>query len=165
MMKSDIKLDAENEGWVTVDSHVMKVKSSDFMLDNDARRGDNGEQGHRRALVHNENDGLTINFNGDYPGGVTVNGRLSVDKLTVSGRLQLQAIASEGPALPKKGRVGELIVVENSAPAPGLIARDVSLWICIGKIRTVGHATEGEADDVFWQQVSVGPPVAGTLDD
>jgi hypothetical protein len=75
-MNSDIKLDAEGDGWVTIESNVMKVKSSDFMLDNSSRRKDT--EGFRRALVHNEDDGLTINFAGDYPGNVIIEGGASI---------------------------------------------------------------------------------------
>lgn len=41
------------------------------MLDQPNRRKVGGP--HRRALVHDQNDGLTINFNNDYGGGVTLN--------------------------------------------------------------------------------------------
>ena len=33
----------------------------------------------RRALVHDTNDGLTMNFGDDYPGGVTINGVHTLD--------------------------------------------------------------------------------------
>ena len=67
-MSSDIKLDAQDDGWVTIETNVLQSNSSDFILDNSARRQSAG--GFRRALVHDETDGLTVNFAGDYPSGV-----------------------------------------------------------------------------------------------
>ncbi|QXP53073.1 MULTISPECIES: hypothetical protein [unclassified Cellulophaga] len=49
-------------------------------MDNADRR--NGS-GHRRALVHDHEDGLTINYNGDYPGGVTIKGIIKVDSIEI----------------------------------------------------------------------------------
>ncbi|MDQ2920720.1 MAG: hypothetical protein M3R52_03760 [Acidobacteriota bacterium] len=55
----------------------LNVHGSDLTLDSPARRKPNGPR-LRRALVHDESDGLTINFNNDYPGGVSVAGALVV---------------------------------------------------------------------------------------
>ena len=157
-MNSDIKLDAESNGWVTVESNVLKANSSDFMLDNSARR--KSTDGFRRALVHNENDGLTVNFNGDYPGGVRLEGDASVEGgLTVAGRLRLRKIDSPDNALPRKGHVGDIIVLQNSTINPAALLNDVSVWICLGK-----RIGTGEDDTVWWQQISVGEPLAGTVD-
>jgi hypothetical protein len=52
-------------------------RGSDFRLDNENRR--NGEGGdHRRALVHDTNDQLTINYNNDYKGGVKIGNNMKV---------------------------------------------------------------------------------------
>jgi hypothetical protein len=83
-MPTDIRLDEVDGNWVVVESAIMKSTASDFMLDAPGRRSQAG--GHRRALVHDTRDGLTINFNGDYPGGVTVAG-----DLTVAGRIQWES--------------------------------------------------------------------------
>jgi hypothetical protein len=65
------------------------------MLDAPGRRSTTG--GHRRALVHDSGDGLTINFNRDYPGGVSVMSDLAVGgDLAVAGRLDLSAAALAG---------------------------------------------------------------------
>lgn len=176
-MNSDIKLDAEGDGWVTIELNVLKANSSDFMLDNSSRR--KGTDGFRRALVHNENDGLTVNFNGDYPGGVKVEGGVRLDGdvrisgdvkldsdvridggLTVGGRLRLRKIDAPDNALPRKGNVGDIIAVQNATIDPAALLNDVSLWICIGKRIGIG-----EGDEVWWQRLSVGEPVAGTRDD
>ena len=75
-MATDIKLDQHGGNWVVVEGAVLKATASDFMLDSPGRRRGGGP--HRRALVHDSQDGLTINFAGDYPGGVTVTGNLAV---------------------------------------------------------------------------------------
>ncbi len=90
-MPTDISLDEVDGTWVIVESAVLKSTASDFLLDAPGRRGASG--GFRRALVHDSRDGLTINFNGDYPGGVTVGG-----DFRVTGRLLLSADASSGIA-------------------------------------------------------------------
>ena len=53
------------------------IQGHDLLLDSASRRRPGSVTGFRRALVHNQNDGLTINFNGDYPGGVTINGEIT----------------------------------------------------------------------------------------
>src|SRR5436190_799018 len=69
---TDILLDDRDGTYVTIDARVLKVKAADFQLDNPQRhRAD--RPGSRRALVHDQGDGLTVNFNRDYPGGVTIN--------------------------------------------------------------------------------------------
>jgi hypothetical protein len=69
-MATDIELPANSEVINLICKRV-DVLASDLVLDSSARRKPNGPR-FRRALVHDENDGLTVNFAGDYPGGVTV---------------------------------------------------------------------------------------------
>ena len=90
-MATDIRLDEVDGNWVVVESDVLKSTATDFLLDAPDRRSTGG--GFRRALVHDGQDGLTINFNGDYPGGVTVGG-----DLRVAGRLLLRDDASGNTA-------------------------------------------------------------------
>jgi hypothetical protein len=71
-MATDVRTDQVDGSFLELEARVVKAISSDFMLDQPSRR--NGGGPFRRALVHNEHDGLTINFGGDYPGGVTLNG-------------------------------------------------------------------------------------------
>jgi hypothetical protein len=74
-MATDITLNDGDGSWVVIDANVVKATASDLMVDSPSRR--NGAGGpHRRALVHNQSDGLTVNFAGDYPAGVTVSGPL-----------------------------------------------------------------------------------------
>jgi hypothetical protein len=86
-MPTDIKLDQQGGEWLILEASVLKVTAADLMLDSPARRG-GGPSPHRRALVHDFQDGLTLNYNGDYPGGVTVAGNLAV-----TGDLKLAGVA------------------------------------------------------------------------
>jgi hypothetical protein len=71
-MATDVKLDEGPDGsWVLIESGVLKATATDLMLDSPSRRQRGGRL--RRALVHDQADGLTVNFNNDYPGGVTIN--------------------------------------------------------------------------------------------
>jgi hypothetical protein len=74
----------------------LNVHGSDLTLDSPARRKPGGPR-FRRALVHDESDGLTINFNTDYPGGVSVAGAL-----VVRGGLSFEMVekGKSGTALP-----------------------------------------------------------------
>lgn len=84
-MATDIKLDQQGGNWVLIEGAALKCTAADFMLDAPARRGAGGGP-HRRALVHDAGDGLTINFANDYRGGVTVVGGLKVTgDVTVGG--------------------------------------------------------------------------------
>jgi hypothetical protein len=76
-MATDVKLDAGDGTFVMIEARVLKAACSDLMLDSPQRRKENGKP-NRRALVHDSQDGLTINFNGDYPGGVTIAGNASI---------------------------------------------------------------------------------------
>ena len=72
-MEGDVKLDQFYSNWVTIEGDVLSARTADFILDSPARRGSGGGA-NRRALVHDQKDGLTLNFNQDYPGGITLNG-------------------------------------------------------------------------------------------
>ena len=71
-MPTDIRLDEGDGNWVVLEGRVLKATTFDFMLDSPERRLP-GRRGLRRALVHDPQDGLTINWGNDYPGGVTIN--------------------------------------------------------------------------------------------
>lgn len=160
-MTSDITLDGE-DGYVTVDSDVLKATGADFMLDCAPRR--KNSDGYRRALVHDEEDGLTVNFNGDYPGGVRIidayltEARLTDAHLT-EAQLNLRTVPTTSNRLPRKGRLGDIIVLVNDEPNPEVSeGPEASLWLCLGPIIT------GSGSDVWWRPLSLGDPVAGTLD-
>jgi hypothetical protein len=86
-MPTDVKLDQGDGTMLELDANVVRATASDFVLDSAARH--TGGQihrtaGNRRALVHDSADGLTVNFSGDYPGGVTINGSIiSLNTLTL----------------------------------------------------------------------------------
>src|SRR5215831_14694927 len=63
---------------VTVIPTSVTIGASDCMLDAASRRGQENRNRPRRALVHDFADGLTLNYNHDYPGGVTVFGPMRV---------------------------------------------------------------------------------------
>src|SRR5262245_2409237 len=65
---SDIKFDGET---VVVEGSFLKAQVVDFKLDAASRR--KTTTGERRALVHDFDDGLTVNWANDYPAGVSVN--------------------------------------------------------------------------------------------
>jgi hypothetical protein len=71
MMATDVLLDEPFANWLSLRAFAVKAEAADLMLDHPDRRRPN-RGGPRRALVHDFNDGLTINYNNDYPGGVTL---------------------------------------------------------------------------------------------
>ena len=87
---TDIRLDDGDGSFVTLDARVVKVQASDFMLDAADRRHGGGPN--RRAMVHDQGDGLTLNFAGDYPGGVTISGPLHT-----SGPVHLAGVTEIAP--------------------------------------------------------------------
>lgn len=151
-MPSDVKIhDGSDGNWVTVEATVMNVKGSDIILDSAGRRSAAG--GHfRRAIVHDQADGLTINFNNDYPGGVTVNG--------LHLNLRVLDQGSGAPKLPKEGNAGDLVAVRQTATAgpgeiPMVIGSSVTLWLCVGSDRAFSGTS--------WRQVPLGESVIGSL--
>ena len=116
--------------WLTLKAGAINGVAADFMLDHPSRRGKGGGP-YRRALVHDGGDGLTVNYNGDYPGGVRIN----------QTRLNLAVTPQTGTAvkLPKNGEIGDILLVElNPPPVPpgsvGVrIGPEYSLWICPGQ--------------------------------
>jgi len=108
-MNTDVYLDAEDGTVVLINSRVMKVTASDFILDAPSRRRqhDPHERQHRRALVHDHSDGLTINFNSDYPGGVTIHDVVNLtNKRSVGMTIEGVAEISAHPRLKAAGSDG-----------------------------------------------------------
>jgi hypothetical protein len=85
---TDIRFDGD---WIHLEGAVTKSATTDLMLDSAGRRRTNTP--HRRALVHDFDDGLTVNWDNDYPGGVSINsckqisGSNNRDWLTVRSRV------------------------------------------------------------------------------
>jgi hypothetical protein len=93
-MATDVKLDQGDGSFVVVEGRVLKVIGSDLILDSPGRRKET-QTPNRRALVHDSGDGLTVNFNGDYPGGVTIHGNAAVTgDLSLSGTAVKSALES-----------------------------------------------------------------------
>jgi hypothetical protein len=76
---SDILFDATQQ--ITVQCDNLKVEGHDFLLDSPSRRKPGNTSSFRRAMVHDQSDGLTINFGNDYPAGVTLNGVVAITPL------------------------------------------------------------------------------------
>ncbi len=91
MAGTDVRLDeGPAQNWVVLDAPAVLSTGSDLMLDSAHRRKPNGSL-YRRALVHDAGDGLTINFAGDYQGGVTLNGVRDIyPKPADEGEVQLR---------------------------------------------------------------------------
>ncbi len=95
------------------------------MLDHPGRRSPRASNPYRRALVHDVKDGLTLNLDNDYPGGVTIGGRvripveLVVTKLTVKklfiddqGKMELVPTGDD-PLGPPRIRTTDLDLLEE----------------------------------------------------
>lgn len=146
-MPGDVKLDQYNEEWVVIEGSVLKATTADLMLDAPSRRRPGGGP-HRRALVHDQRDGLTINFNGDYPGGVAIN----------SAHLNLAVVHQNGgePQLPKAAAIGDVLMVVNTQSIGGTpIGTWATLWLCVPS--AIASA------DASWQQIKLGDIVPGTV--
>ncbi|MFT5890056.1 MAG: hypothetical protein ACI9Y7_000144 [Dokdonia sp.] len=77
---SDIKFTTNNE--VVVETFGLKITGADLKMDYTPRRANSSP--HRRAIVHDYTDGLTLNWANDYPGGISLNGDVKVSKLSGS---------------------------------------------------------------------------------
>ena len=77
----------------------IKCTGTDFFLDNESRRNSQGGS-YRRALVHNNNDVLTINYDSDYTGGVNIQGNVGIGTTSPSAKLHIEG---ENPELLIKG--------------------------------------------------------------
>jgi hypothetical protein len=196
-MPADILLDDPQDGWTTVQGDILRAQTTDLMLDSPERRST--DVGERRALVHDTNDGLTINYAGDYPSGVKIQGdkvkaesiefkldspgrrlrpggsrRALVhdegDGLTINhsgdypggvtirdARLHLRVVEVQGTEyqLPAHGTPGELVLTHNTSDDPEYLG-EYALWVCIG----VDPSIFGT---VWWARVPFGDSVAGTV--
>ncbi|TPG14824.1 hypothetical protein [Pedococcus bigeumensis] len=77
-------------GGVTIEGFRLTCHQADVALDYAPRRKSSTPW--RRALVHDFDDGLTINWAHDYPGGVTINGPLKINgAVTINGTLNVKS--------------------------------------------------------------------------
>lgn len=152
-MATDIRLDdGPAASWITAETPVLKVEGADFMLDSKDRRG-GALAGYRRALVHSQGDSLTINFNGDYTGGVYIR----------NARINVAYVEGETPELPKNGIIGDLLVTvirpSRNSPLADIGLPQVTLWLCIGKTRYIHPLGDVNSD---WIPISYGEAIEGT---
>ncbi|MGW0885844.1 hypothetical protein [Streptomyces sp. NPDC002671] len=147
-MLGDLRFSEEQQETVFIEGSILSASASDFMLDAPARRSSAGGS-HRRALVHDTADGLTINFNGDYPGGVSI----------VNAKINLSH--ESGPNLPKHASTGDIRLIKHrGGHEGGIITLDsISLWLCTGFTRPLAV---GEESVATWQQIQLGDEVKGT---
>jgi hypothetical protein len=143
-MASDIELgQGAREEWTTVTGAVLKAAVSDLMIDSPGRRSDSG--GHRRAMVHDYEDGLTVNWANDYPGGVRIN------QVSLNLKYVVQGADAE---LPKSATPGDLLMIFHK-PADEVMLPSTSIWLCVPHdVNLSGNAV--------WQQISLAEPVEGT---
>lgn len=124
-MATDVRLDQVDGTFVVVQGRVLEVEASDFMLDSpDRHKG----AGNRRALVHDQSDGVTVNFNGDYPGGVAING----SKINLNGPAGVRVSIDQTGAIGATGNADQVtlhseIINLDTTSADSLSAGEVRL--------------------------------------
>jgi hypothetical protein len=118
-MEPDVKLDQGDGTSLYLEGRVVKARTSDFMLEAPERR--KRATPHRRALVHDHDDGLTVNYAQDYPGGLTLNGVVRIVPLDSPGTSNPQHAfgTSRIPTLVVDGDI--------SYQVPGVTASDVAV--------------------------------------
>ena len=111
-MESDIKL--KNNGLTEVEGRRLKVSGHDLELDHKVRRSSRNRTKPRRAMVHDFEDGLTLNWANDYPGGVTINNGKIVNT-TLEGKTEAKgSLTVEGELKTKETiKAAKGIVVER----------------------------------------------------
>lgn len=147
-MSTDIILDDVDGNCVTFKSDTLKTTAAEITIDSPARHST--RYGHRRAIVHDTDDGLTLNFGNDYPGGLTLN----------SANINLKVHTqndSTTPKLPKSASSGDLFLVNNpvnfGTPGHFRVHDDAySLWICVGTTPF----------GAMWRQIDLGEIAVGT---
>jgi len=100
-MTSDIKLDGD---WVVLEGNWVRVQTWDLMLDAPDRR--TNAAGVRRAMVHALGDRLILNYARDYPGGVGIQGPLSLETVEVSDTLKVHGDLSLATADASQVKIG-----------------------------------------------------------
>lgn len=79
MIMTDVVLHPDNHE-VEIECDNFNIEGHDLLLSSADRLRPSGPV-FRRALVHDQNDGLTINYAADYPGGVTVHSDLALSAM------------------------------------------------------------------------------------
>jgi hypothetical protein len=90
---TDIELDTPGPDQVRVTANYVEVAGHDFLLSHGDRLRPGAADELRRALVHDFDDTLTLNYNGDYPGGVRVVGNLEAGSIRLNGEDLAEAVS------------------------------------------------------------------------
>jgi hypothetical protein len=106
LVATDIILDDEGKERITLAAVSLKTTAADLIVDSPLRH--TGNPGLRRAMVHSTGDGLTLNFNRDYPDGLTL--------LDAKLRLRVNTQIAMAPILPKRAEPGDLFAVRLISP-------------------------------------------------
>lgn len=150
-MAADLKLGSpEGDGWLIAESDVFKATASDVMIDNPARR--KTSSAFRRAFVHDFDDGLTINFAGDYPGGVTINSG-KVQNAMLNLHIVTQDVDID---LPAQGNPGDVLVLHQTSSLPEFIPQ-TSVWICVPSPNGIDLIP-----GAWWARIPLADAVQGT---
>lgn len=95
-MSSDVILE---DNTVRITEAALKIEGPDLCIDVAGRRSAKNTSRPRRALVHDFNDGLTVNWDHDYPAGVAIRGPASIDRgLVIEG--EILHVARKSPPAP-----------------------------------------------------------------
>ena len=159
-MTTDLRLDDVDGTYVVVEGSVLKATTTDFMLDSPTRHSNNHQ--FRRALVHNQQDGLTINYNNDYPGGVTINDIVALISrshgITVSDVKEISGFKVSGAATGGSGGAGGSagatslvlrgeVLIEKNPSSSTASAETMSLHVALSELQSqVQHLTRRIAD-------------------
>src|SRR4051812_11342966 len=97
MAGTDIVLGSEyeNDHSIQIQANFLYVQGSDLHLTSAERRRGGPTSPYRRALVHDWGDQLTINYAGDYPGGVHVVGTLKAEAVSVQQELDVATLKAK----------------------------------------------------------------------
>jgi hypothetical protein len=122
-MPTDLVLD--DEDLTLASAERVHIDAHDVTLAYGKRTDRKWRGGTRRAFVHTKNDGLTINWNGDYPDGVRIEGK----KVAVPGAL----LVGSKPASVKE-QPGDVILVGGGQPLVPVAGAGVGLELAFPEL-------------------------------
>ena len=143
----------------------VKVEAPDLCVDSIARRKNSTQ--HRRALVHDFNDGLTINYANDYPAGVTISGAVNIGNATInkvnldSAIIKTANIANA--TISKANLDSAIIQTANIANATINKANLDSAIIQTANIENATIHSEGKINDLLAHKIRMNGPLHALL--
>ncbi|MGB5445090.1 MAG: hypothetical protein WBM99_06235 [Psychromonas sp.] len=96
---------ADSNSDVKLLNNQVKVEAWDLCLDSPDPARRHNDTAYRRALVHDHNDGLTINWGYDYPGGVTINDLKVKGGAKIEGRAEIEGDVAFKAEDPRDGSI------------------------------------------------------------